>query len=422
MTEDFLYYIWKYQKFDKKPIKTSQGEPIAIIRQGNLNTDSGPDFHDARLYIGEQLWAGNIEIHIKSSDWYKHRHQEGKAYQNVILHVVYEEDKAVINQEGKSIPTLELKGKIDISLYHKYQELVRGIGNIACENQWDKVDDFIKESMLERVLVERLEQKSNTIIKLWNANKKDWSETFYQWLTQAFGLKVNQEPMLMLAENLPSKLLAKHRSNLNQVEALLYGVSGLLDGEKDEYAQSLQKEFNFLKAKYQLVKLDKVIWKFARLRPPAFPTLRLAQLAYLFSSKDNLFSEILSKGDLGDLEKLLETNPSEYWQNHYRFGKVTERKIGGIGEAFKRTLVVNVIVPFLFAYGDVKGEGFYKQRAMDLLDQMEPESNKVTKLYENFGLKIPSSFHSQSVLQLHKSYCQPKKCLNCAIGTNLVAQ
>jgi len=419
MKEDFLHYLWKHQNFSHKDLKTSEGEEVEIIYTGHPNTDAGPDFKEAKIRIGRQLWAGQVEIHLKSSDWKKHGHHNDEAYRNVILHVVFEDD-AIVEYGNNRIPAIELKSRFDENMYAKYLSLIENLDFIPCSKQLKDADSFIIESMLERVLVERLAQKSEAIDAILQRNNGDWNETFYQWMARGYGLKVNADPMMMLAQNLPQKVLAKHKSDLFQLEALLFGVSGLLNSAKDGYANSLKKEYSFLKAKYKLPDLEPLIWKYARLRPAAFPNLRIAQFAALIEQSESLFSHILETGDLKQLKEKLSASPGNYWKNHYRFDSETEERNAGPGNGFKELLIINVIVPFLFIYGLSKDESFYKQRALDLLDQLNPESNKITRAYEQSGLKLRSAFHSQAYIQLHKKYCELKKCLNCGIGTHLL--
>jgi len=419
MTEDFLHYLWKFQLFDKRNLQTSSGEPLQIVHPGYHNHNAGPDFSEARVHIGEQQWAGNLEIHIHSSDWLKHGHQHDQAYENVILHVVYQHDEEIQDKNGQTIPVLQLKGLFDEYQYWRYEQLMQAGDEIPCASQFKQVDDFLKESMLERTLIERLELKSEEIVKLWEQNQKDWNETFYQWMARGFGLKVNAQPMLMLGSWLPQKVLAHHKDSLFQLEALLFGVSGLLQ-DQDDYAEELKKEFNFLAKKYQLESMDPVIWKYARLRPAGFPDVRIGQFAALIHRSENLFSKILGVGSVKILRQLVSDSPSVYWREHYRFGKLHKRSKAGMGQAFQNTLVINVIVPFLFIYGKVKNESFYQQRAFDLLDQLPAEDNKVVRIYSELGAEATTAFSSQALLQLHKFYCSRKKCLNCRIGIQLL--
>ena len=395
---------------------------MTIFKQGFHNHNSGPDFGDARIQIEDQLWAGNVEIHIRSSDWIRHGHQNDEAYRNVILHVVYEHDKEITDPNNEPIPTLVLKGLFDEYQYWRYEQLVGTHDVIPCAEQFPAIDNFLKESMLERILVERLEAKARQILNIWEDNNKDWNTTFYQWMARGFGLKVNAEPMLMLARNLPQSILGKHKDSLFQLEALLFGVAGFLKEPDDEYSLQLSKEFEFLATKYQLPVLDYAMWKYSRLRPPSFPDVRIGQFAALIHRSENLFSKILGTGSLKVLSQLLSDSPAVYWREHFRFGVEHTRSKAGMGEKFQQVLIINVIVPFLFIYGKIKDEPFYRQRAMDLLDQLPGEDNRITRIYRELGLRVPTAFSSQAVIQWYNEYCSPKKCLNCSLGIHLLKQ
>ncbi len=420
MKEEFLHYLWKYQNFNHKNMYTPDGEELEILHPGYVNSDAGPDFREARIRIGKQLWVGQVEIHVKATDWNRHGHQNDEAYKNVILHLVYKNDGKVADSNNNQIPALELKNRFDDKQYERYCRLTETMDLIPCEKQLREVDPFIVESMLERVLVERLEQKSEAIREILQRNKGDWNETFYQWIARGYGLKINAEPMLIMAQNLPQKILGKHKKDIFQIEALLFGIAGLLENVKDQYGQKLKREFHFLKAKYKLKQTESFIWKFARLRPASFPVLRIAQFAALIHQSESLFSHILEAGEIARLKEKLSTAPSEYWKTHYRFDIETEERRAEAGDKFKDVLIINVIVPFLFIYGLSKDEPFYKQRALDLLEQLKAEKNKISRIFEQSGLKLRSALHSQACIQLYHHYCEHKKCLNCGIGIHLL--
>lgn len=420
MTEEFLHYLWKFRLIDPKDLRTAEGELLQIVHPGHHNHNAGPDFSNARIQIGQQLWAGNLEIHVQSSDWLKHGHQNDEAYDNVILHVVYEHDKDLPDKSGNKLPVLELKGRFDEYRYWKYEQLVQTKDIIPCAGQLPAVDNMVKESMLERVLVERLEAKAALVLELWQQNNKDWNETFYQWMARGFGLKVNAEPMLMLARNLPQSILARHKDNLFQLEALLFGVSGLLNESEDDYARELTREWKHLSQRHGLEALEASMWKYSRLRPPSFPDVRIGQFAALIHRSENLFSRVLGTGSLQVLKQLLSDSPSVYWREHYRLGVPHKRTKAGMGEAFQQILIINVVVPFLFIYGKLKDESFYRQRALDLLDQLPAEDNKIIRNFKSLKISVNSAFASQAVLQLNNEYCSLKKCLNCSIGIHLL--
>lgn len=421
MTEDFLQYLWRSKKIDIQNLKTVEGESVELLRFGMHNLDSGPDFSNALLRINHQLWAGNIEIHIKNSDWRKHKHQHDTAYKSVILHVVYEYDSEIeFFDDGQIIPCLELKGRIDESLYWKYENLLNSHGPIVCYPFSKNVDSYIKESMLHRLMVERFELKTKELSNILESRKGDWHSVFNEWLFRGFGLKVNSEPMRMLALQIPFQIILRHRNSLNDIEALLFGVAGLLKKGEDEYSHDLKRNFNHLKKKYDLTELDANIWKFSRMRPHSFPSLRIAQLAAFLHENGAMFNSLLEFKTPEELKNTFLVEVSKYWQVHFRFGKMAKKRSGQIGKGFQQTLILNVILPILFLYGKEKGKDQFQSRVFDLLEDMDFEKNHITQVYEDLNFPNESAFHSQSLLHLNQFYCKPKKCLNCKLGTHLI--
>jgi len=421
MTERFLHYLWKMKLLHNDDLKTSGGEDVQIIVAGEHNSDAGPDFLNARVKIAGTLWAGNVEIHLKSSDWILHHHQSDKAYDNIILHVVYENDSGISRMDGSPIPCLEIKGLFDAGLYETYQGLMRNPSWIPCERHLKKVEPIIIDQWLYRMMVERLEEKVQPIFQALEENHHNWEETFYQFLAQAFGSKVNSGPFNLLARSLPVKVLAKHKNNLFQLEALLFGTAGFLDEKfSDEYPNQLRKEFNFLKKKYNLQPLKKHLWKFLRLRPANFPTVRLAQLAQLVFKSTHLFSKILETADVRSIASFFEAEPSDYWINHYRFDKISSNKKKSFGDTSIDLLLVNTIAPFLFVYGKLRGEEEYITRSLQLLEDIPAEKNNITNGWQQLGIKGRSAFDSQALLQLRNNYCKNYRCLDCAIGHKIL--
>lgn len=421
MNEDFLQYLWKTRCFDHHYLITTEGEPVEIIRQGMHNRDSGPDFFNARIRIGETLWAGNVEVHLRASDWKRHRHDDDEAYQNVILHVVYEADEPLYRSSGELIPTLELNGRIDLKLYDKYQELRRSRGWIPCAKQLAGVDSLTLTGWLGRMMVERLETRSETILQQLHQNNFNWDECFYRHLARYFGMKVNADPFEWLAASLPYQILAKHADHVNQVEALVFGQAGLLpEKDGDEYARRLQKEYRFLRRKYQLSPLSPSHWKFMRMRPVNFPTVRLAQFASLMMRSPRLFRACLEARGPEELVALFSVRTSPYWHYHYRFGMPAERRTKSLGLLSVRTLIINTVAPFLFVYGRRTGDESYCERALDILTSLEPEVNVITEGWKMHGIVAASAFESQALLQLKKQYCDRKLCLDCGIGCSLL--
>lgn len=421
MTEEFLHYIWKYRLFDSSDLQTAAGEKIQIVKTGTQNTDAGPDFFDARIKIGNTLWAGNVEIHLNSSSWKSHKHQKDGAYNNVILHVVYSNDAKTKSKNSRNIPILCLKNKFDEKLFEKYQNLLKSKSRIPCENQISVVDEFVKNSWRERLCIERLERKSKSILEDLKLYNNDWSEVFYIHLAKNFGLKINSEPFVLLAKSLPNSILAKHKDNLLQLEALLFGQAGFLNKKfNDEYPNKLSNEYLFLQKKYSLTPVEKHLWKFLRLRPVSFPTIRISQFANLIHQSSFLFSKIIQCDRVSDIQKLFSVTASEYWNTHYIFDKSSGNKIKYLGAETVQKIIVNSLVPFLFVYGKQKGNLLYQERALKFLETLPHEENSITKYFQKLNFENKSAAASQSLLELKNEYCDKKKCLYCSIGNHLL--
>ncbi len=349
LPEEFLQYIWENRLFHSENVITTTGEIVEIIKAGKRNTDSGPDFFNARIKIADTIWAGNIEIHKKSSDWQKHNHHTDKAYDNVILHVVEIDDSPVKRSNNKLVPTLLLK--YPEQLQTNYQNLLNAKTWIACQNQFHKVDPVILQLGFNRLMIERLENKTDEILERLKQNKNDWNETFYQVLAKMFGFKVNAVPFELLAKSLPLQIMAKHKNNLPQLEALLFGNSGLLNNQLlgDNYYLQLRNEYSFLFKKYRLKGIESHLWKFMRLRPGNFPTIRISQLAALIHRSHGLFSKIIEIENIDKLKELFKVQASKYWNAHYNFNKESKRNSKKeLGETSINTLIINVVIPFLF--------------------------------------------------------------------------
>ncbi len=421
--EDFLHYVWKFRLFDRIGLQTNDGEELEILSAGMHNSDSGPDFHNARIRIGETIWAGNVEVHLSSSDWQKHGHTTDNAYDNVILHVVYRDDEPLILTNGRHVPTLELQNRIPADLYSRYHTLIFGNQTvIPCEANIGSVDHITLYNWLTRVLVERLEKRSAAVITALNKNRGDWEETFYQFLAANFGFKTNALPFELLAKSLPQVILAKHKNNPLQIEALLFGQAGFLkDDMVDEYPQKLKKEYEFLQKKYQLVPVENHLWKFMRMRPPNFPTIRLAQFAALVVQSNHLFSKLLEIKDVKGLRHLFtEIKVNPYWENHYRFDVESAPSSKNLGQASIDVLLLNTLALFLFSYGKHNQIQHYINRSLKLLEYLPNENNKIVADFANLGVKIKTAFESQALLELKNNYCNYKKCLHCGVGNKIL--
>jgi len=421
MREDFLHYLWNSKEFNLNGLQLTDGRPIQIIRFGRHNKDAGPDFLEARVRIAQTLWVGNIELHLKSSDWLLHQHQHDSAYNNVILHVVWEEDRSLFRENGERIPCLELCGKIPPEIYTRYKKILTNQAWIPCQIHFSKVPERVKVMWLERLLIERMEEKTKKIEENLRFNNFSWAETFYQTLARNFGAKKNSPPFELLAKSIPLPLLAKHRDQPLQVAALLFGQAGFLDENfKDEYPLQLKKEFQFLKKKYQLLPLKKENWKFLRMRPANFPTIRIAQFAALMVQSTSLFSRILEAESLVELADLFQINISEYWHTHYLFDRSGKVQVRKPGKAIVDSLVINAIVPVLFLYGQYKYDESFTHKALRFLDEMAPEKNEVIKKWMDLGFIPCSAGQTQGLLQLKNEFCDKKRCLSCAVGSQIL--
>ncbi|MEJ0033162.1 MAG: DUF2851 family protein [Bacteroidota bacterium] len=403
MQELFLHYIWQFQYFDKTNLVTTQGETLQVIRPGIHNTDAGPDFSEAKVRIGLMSWAGNVEIHIASSEWEVHRHHLDKAYDSVVLHVVWNDDKPVTLEDGSLLPTLVLKGKIDPQLLTRYRKLMGTSFVIPCARQFARIPNIIRLSMIDRVLVERLEEKSDTVMELLEYNNNDWDETTYQLLAKNFGFKVNSQPFFQLAKGVPYKYLGRHANNPKQVEAMLFGQAGFLDQPvNDPNHRLLRREYKMLATKYGLPKskLNASQWKFLRLRPANFPTVRLKQFCALICEQKNLFSRIIEIDNYKAAYQLFES--------------------GSVGASSIDNIIINSVTPILVAYGRRQSDTSFLERAQKILEKVPPENNRILRSWDALGMDVKNAFDSQAVIQLFNSYCVPRRCLDCAIGASLL--
>lgn len=419
--EDFLHYLWKLKKFDLSGLTTSKGQKVVILDFGTHNTDSGPDFFNAKIKIDNTIWVGNVEIHVNSSDWLKHNHQYDKAYNNVILHVVYNNDTDVKTESNITPPTLELKNRIKQNDLKNYKLLRFNNNWVPCEKLFSAVPSIPQISALEKTLTDRLITKSHKLEIVLEKKNFDWEEAFYIYLSRFFGMKTNSDAFEMLSNSIPYKILLKEKDSLTKVEALLFGQAGLLNEEfVDEYPNRLKTEFLHLNTKYKLGPLPKSLWKFSKLRPANFPTIRIAQLAKLLYNNTHLFSKILESDNTKAIKKLLETKLDGYWQNHFVFDKKSINRKKTLGKSTLDIILINSIIPTLFLYGKIKNEQKYKQRAIDFLTEISPEKNSIINKWKNLGFNVQSAFDTQALLELKSNYCDNYRCLECPIGNYIM--
>jgi hypothetical protein len=426
MKEEFLHYLWKYSLYDHERLVDNEKNKITVLDPGQYNRDAGPDFFNARISVDGTVWAGNVEIHTKSSHFDNHGHQNDPAFNNVILHVVAINDKLVFNSIGEEVPTSEIY--FDESYYEKYISLVNNPYIIACQDDIKRLAAIPIRHWLNTLVIERLQSKTESILKIFSETGNDWDETFYRLLTRYFGFRVNTEPFEMLATALPYRIIRKHTDNIFQIEALLFGTAGLLEkglfkeALSDEYYKNLIKEYSVLTSKYSLQPLHGWLWKFSRLRPSNFPTIRLSQLASILSISGGMFSRVLESYEIEKVKKLFEVSASSYWDDHYVFGKKSRNSIKHTGSQATDILMINSVIPLIFVYGKKRGIQEIIERALDFLERVPSEKNTIISEWKNAGMVAESAFYSQALIQLRNEYCKKRRCLDCRIGNEIIRQ
>ncbi|MEC3881723.1 DUF2851 family protein [Parapedobacter sp. 10938] len=423
LSEDILHFIWKYRLFTTQDLRTQSGKQIRVLHMGTHNHDAGPDFLAARVVIDGVDWGGNVEIHVRASDWDRHRHHQDEAYNNVILHVVYEDDKDAYREDGTQPETLELKPRISATILPRYRELMSGMWWIPCEKMIHRVPQFHLSQWLSRLLMERFEHKISTIYTLLDQQRGSWEDTCYIWMARSFGFKVNADAFEQLARSLPLSVIGKHKNNPLAVEALFFGQAGMLENQKfeDAYPQALQREYAHLRQLHSLRPMGGAPWRFMRTRPGNFPTVRIAQFAALCLRSTQLFSIITNIKDIGFLKTFFDDLPvSLYWLKHYRFDSPSSPGGNQLGERSVDILLINAVAGIIFAYGKYIGKETYLYRAVALLEALKVEDNAVLRRFSAIGVKVAQAAESQALLQMKTFYCDKKKCLDCGVGLQLI--
>lgn len=415
-SEALLHFAWKFKLIPQNKLVSVQGDKIEIFDVGKHNSDAGPDFLTAKIRIAETLWVGNIEIHVKSSDWFKHQHQTDAAYSNIILHIVLEHDRDVFDRNGIIIPVLEIKELLPQDLEPKWNSLQLKPNEIACQHLGN-IDSFVLNNWIDRILVERLEQKTELIYQLLKLLHNDWKEVFYVWLARSFGTKVNAVPFELLARSIPLSIVKKHLHSNFQLEALYFGQSSLIhEFNQDAYVASLWKEYSFLKEKYKLVPLPNHIWKFLRMRPANFPTIKISQWVNFLTLHFDLLQKVLEEEKEQVKLVFKDASVASYWKTHYQADVLSKSKKENEFKFGNDTLVINAIVPFLFVYGQLRGKEELKESSINLLSSIKPEQNSIIKNWEKLNVVVKSAYESQALIYLKNQYCDNLKCLDCNIG------
>ncbi|WP_071147500.1 DUF2851 family protein [Bacteroides ihuae] len=414
--EQLLHYVWKHKIFPLKELKTTSGLLLEVIDPGLANTNAGPDFFNAKLKIGGTLWVGNVEIHEVSSDWFRHGHDKDRAYDSVILHVAAGVDCDVHRPDGEPIPQLQLDCPENVRTH--YEELSQAESCRPCYSILSLLPKLTIHSWLTALQSERFEQKTNLIFQRLQQADHHWEDTFFITLSRNFGFGLNGDAFETWAKMLSLRAVDKHRDDLFQIEAIFFGQAGLLDEsvEEDAYYQKLQKEYLYLKHKFELTQMGASLWRFLRLRPGNFPHVRIAQLAYLYHRSGGLLSQILEADSIKEVKELLSTRTSDYWEEHFIFGKSSPHRVKSLGDGSLNLLIINTVVPFLYAYGLHRSDDSLCLRAGNYLEELKAENNYVTRLWEGAGLSVNTAADSQALLQLQKEYCDKKNCLRCRFG------
>lgn len=417
--ERLLHYVWKYKLYSPVSLTTTDNIPLSVIDPGIENTDAGPDFFNAKIKMNDTVWAGSVEMHERASDWLLHHHDTDKTYDSVILHVVGINDAAISRTNGEPVPLLVLP--VPQPVRANIEWLLLRDASVPCRIQIRDVDTLHLTSWLDALLSERLERKTQDIFRLLSLYRDDWNEVFYILLTRSFGFGVNSDAFEWLARSLPLRCIQKQRASSSQVEALLFGQAGMLEEEGEcSYYRLLRREYQFLRYKFNLKPLDESLFKSLRIRPSNFPHVKLAQLAAIWHRYDTLFSRIIAANTPGEIKDFFRIEPTEYWKNHYHFRYASADKDKSIGENALNILLINAVVPLLFAYGLRDKLPEYCGRAVRLLESIPPERNQIVSLFTQAGIRVCNAGDSQALIQLKREYCEKKKCLYCRIGFRLL--
>lgn len=426
-SEKLLQYIWKHRLFNAGALSTTDRERLQVISPGTWNTNAGPDFLNARVKIEDTLFAGNVELHTRASDWIRHGHSSDKRYHNLILHVVYENDIIDRHYLPNRIPVLELRERIPGILLERYNRLMQSTENILCAPQLGRVDNLIWVNWKDRLLIERWQQKTALFGQWMEETNNNWEETFYRAIARNLGLPVNGDAFVALACSVPLKILARHKDNPFQLEALLFGQAGMLNRTwKEDYPKQLKEDYLFLKNKYSLTPMRPHLWKWMRMRPSAFPSVRLAQFAALICHSSHLFSKILETREVDDVFEWFNVAASDYWDTHYSFsnkeaaGAKVKKQKKRMGKTVIGNILINTICPMLAMYDKFQLHNEYLDRALEWMKTLPPEKNRYTREWEALQVANISAWDSQALLHLTRNYCMEKRCLECAIGHKIL--
>ncbi len=420
-----MQYIWQHRLWRPTSMKTVDGRDVKVIDPGRLNTGSGPDFFNAKVMIDRRMWAGNVEIHVRASDWKRHGHHCDKAYDSVVLHVVERDDMAVHRTNGELIPQVIMPAAADFSMY--YNELVaRADTSLPCRAEIASLPQIYISDWISALGYERLYAKVDRLNALLDRTGGDWREVCYIALARALGFGINSEPFERLALATPLRVLSKHSDSQLALEAMLFGQSGLLEAvpqaRRDSYVESLAGEYDFMKAKFGLRPLGAESWRTARMRPGNFPHRRIALLAAFVGRIHGLFADLTEAADADEAGRLLDIPLTGYWSSRFTLGAPPGAPTPSLSRASLDVLVINAVVPLLYAYGLYKGNGGLCGKAVEMLAGLAAESNSIVALFRDAGVRCTDAFMSQALIQLRRGYCEARKCLYCRIGHRMLSR
>ena len=422
--EALMQYVWQHRLYSAAPMATVDGVPVSIIDPGRLNTDAGPDFFNAKVRIGGRLWAGDVEIHVRASDWHRHRHDDDPAYDSVILHVVDRDDTMIRRRNGEVIPQMLMP--CNPNLNGEYSRLVgRAAGELPCAAEVAALDSIYVHSWIDALAYERIYEKVDRILTLVDDYRGDWEQATFITLARALGFNLNNEPLERLAKSLPLHVIRKHSDSEIALEALFFGQAGMLTPEvssREPYAAHLAGEYRFYATKFGLAPIISPGWKMARTRPGNLPQRRIALLTAYAKGGFNMLSRILRARDAEEYARLFEVELSSYWEHHYTFGTESAEAVPALGAASVRILLINVVAPLLMAYGTAHGDRETSDRAIELLQSLPAEHNRLVSLFSQAGIRPRDAFTSQALIQLRRGYCEAHKCLYCRFGHRYLSQ
>ena len=420
MNEELLHYLWSYKLMNKK-LETTNGSEVIIHSPGQRNYDAGPDFFNAIIEIDSIKWAGNIEIHVDASDWFKHKHDNDNTYDNILAHVVYNNDISVTRKNGDIIPSIELKSQIQKQIFNQYSKLVLSISDISCGNELKNIIPITRIQWFEKLAFDRLQNKTQNFQDLLYASNGNFLEVAMQKIARSFGYSVNADAMEQLAKSIGHRIILKHSTNRFQLEALFFGASGLLNNiQNEKYPIMIKAEYEYLKSKYSIQESTNKIWKFMRMRPANFPTIRISQMAGVLHNISGDITQLFDVDNINKLRILLSSNASKYWNTHYKFGNEVRSQVKTLGPTTIDVIILNTIIPLIFFYGKISGKQSYIDKVIKWISEIKAEDNKITRRFKSFGIKTTNATDSQGLIELYSSYCLEKQCLKCMFGKKLI--